>query len=169
MLSRDELIANGRACLRAGDADTGVRWLHQAVLAHPDDALVWFEYAGAFDVLGREAEAVAPYERARELGLPADDEPRWHIQYGSTLRNLGRHDAALAVMDEGCARFPQHLALQLFRALALYSAGRHGEALAASLRTTLQAVEPARIDGYERALHAYADALRDEPARGRVP
>lgn len=168
-MSRDELIANGRACLLEGEAEAGLRWFREAALVHADDAHAWFEYAGAFDYLGREAEAEQPYLRAKTLGLSPEEQPRWHVQYGSTLRNLGRHDEALAVLSEGCERFPRHLALRLFRSLALHSAGRHGEALAACLETTLQAVDPQQLDGYDAALGEYAGALRVDAAQPPAP
>jgi tetratricopeptide repeat protein len=46
------------------------------------------------------------------------------LQLGSSLRNVGRNDEAIALFDEAVARFPGHAALRLFRAFALATAGR---------------------------------------------
>jgi hypothetical protein len=56
--------------------------------------VVWFCPVSP-DFAGREAEAAPVYEQAFSAGLDGDDLRRGLIQYGSTLRNLGRFDEAL--------------------------------------------------------------------------
>lgn len=49
--------------------------LEDLVARYPDNPRAHFEYAGALDFLGREAEALAPYRRVQALGLSGDDLP----------------------------------------------------------------------------------------------
>lgn len=47
---------------------------------------------------------------------------------GSMLRDVRRHDEAVAVLEEAVAEYPEHAGLRVFHALALRSAGREREA-----------------------------------------
>lgn len=127
---------------------------------HSDDPRAHFEYAGALDYQGREAEAVAPYRRAQALGLAGDDVPRLYAQLGSTLRNVGELDEAERFLREGRERFPDHAGIQAFHALALVSDGRGAEAVATLIDLITARADCIALDGYERALRAYADELR---------
>jgi tetratricopeptide (TPR) repeat protein len=77
----------------------------EVLAEHPDDPAVLYEVGGAYDTDGQEETALDYYRRAMAAGL----EGRWlrqcYLQYGSTLRNLGRVGESLAVFDEGIARF----------------------------------------------------------------
>lgn len=127
---------------------------------YPDNPRAHFEYAGALDYQGREAEAVAPYRRAQALGLSGDDVPRLHVQLGSTLRNIGAFEEAVRFLAEGRERFPGHAGIRAFHALALVSAGRGSEAVAELLDLVTSDGNGIELDGYERALRSYADELR---------
>jgi Flp pilus assembly protein TadD len=56
--------------------DEALALARDLVARYPDEPRAWFENGGALDFQGREAEAVAPYRRAQELGLDGDDLPR---------------------------------------------------------------------------------------------
>lgn len=127
---------------------------------YPDDPRAHFEYAGALDYQGRGAEAVAPYRRARALGLAGDDLPRLYVQLGSTLRNVGEVAEAERFLAEGRALFPDHAAIQAFHALALISAGRSMEAALSLLDLINAHGDQIDLDGYDRALRAYTEDLR---------
>ena len=115
-----------------------------------------FERAAAHDRAGREAEAIPEYEEALRLGLPDATRRKAMLGLGSSFRNVGRHDDAVAVLDGACAQFPDDHALRAFRALALWSAGRCDEALGDTLLLVAEEVE---LGGYEFALRAYAGEL----------
>lgn len=121
-----------------------------------------YEQARALDRAGREEEAVVHYDAAWRLGGPPPEEDRagFLLGYGSTLRNVGRLDESLAVLDAAVAEFPDDQALRCFRALALHSLGRHPEAMAAMLDVALglRAGSPS-ISRYARALGEYRDLL----------
>lgn len=125
------------------------------------DGRAAFELAGMFDSLGFEAEAGAAYERALALGLDEARHAQLAVQYGSTLRNLGRLDEAIAVLRAA----PQHestgTAPRVVLALALHSAGRSDEALRVAIEAQLDA-----LPRYQRSMRAYAAALTDPPATG---
>lgn len=141
------------------------------VAAYPDHPRAQFEYAGALDYQGREAEAVASYRRAQELGLSGDDLPRLYVQLGSTLRNIGQKSEAETFLAEGHARFPYHAGIQAFHALALLSVGRCPEAVITLLDLVTSRADHIALDGYDRALRSYTDDLRDAllPAAPTAP
>lgn len=82
-------------------APEGLSWFQHRAQALPDSVRAAFDLAGAYDSLGREAEAAAAYEQVLRLGLdtlPEVDQARWHVQYGSTLQQIGRLDDSRAVL-----------------------------------------------------------------------
>jgi tetratricopeptide (TPR) repeat protein len=121
-----------------------------------DAAQQAFERAAAHDRAGREAEAIPEYEEALRLGLPDEVRRGALLGLGSSLRNVGRYDDAVSVLEEACARFPGDHALRAFRALAVASAGRCEQALGDALLLVAEQVE---LGGYERALRQYAEEL----------
>ncbi|MBL3700629.1 tetratricopeptide repeat protein [Leucobacter luti] len=135
----------------------------------PTDPRGPFELGGAHDSAGDEAAAALHYERAIELGLSGSARAELDIQYGSTLRNLGRHDEAVAVLARHVGDTERDPALgaapEAFLALALHSAGRSDEALAVALEALIPTVPR-----YQRSLRGYASALRTAGAApGRHP
>ena len=160
-------IERGEALETAGKPEEAIAFFTDLVQRHPDDPTVWFAYAGAFDFAGREAEALAPYRRAREFGLPAELLPRWYVQFGSTLRNVGEHAEAVALLTEARSRYPEDAAIAAFLALAHHGAGDPARALHTALEALLAEAAVGRADlrGYQRALGWYAlDLTGDAPA-----
>jgi tetratricopeptide (TPR) repeat protein len=160
----EERVARNRELNRAGQEEEALAIVRALVERCPNDPRAHFEYAGALDFQGREAEAVAPYRRAQALGLARRDLPRLYVQLGSTLRNVGAFDEAVELLQEGRGRFPDQAAIRAFHALALLSAGRCQESVVALLDLITAHADVIGLDGYERALRAYTDELRDEPA-----
>jgi tetratricopeptide (TPR) repeat protein len=154
-------IARSWTLNREGKAEAALAIVAALVARYPDEPRAHFEYAGALDYQGREAEAVAPYRRAQALGLSGDDLPRLYVQLGSTLRNVGQFGEAEAFLAEGRARFPDHAGIQGFHALALASADRCPEAVVTLLDLITGHADRIDLDGYERALRAYTDELRE--------
>lgn len=104
------------------------------------------------------------YDAAAALGVPDGEHEEFAIGYGSTLRNVGRVDEAVAVLGALVAAQPDHHAAQCFYALALHAAARPTEAIAQLLATTvrLHAASPS-LARYRDVLLAYGDALGREP------
>lgn len=126
-----------------------------------DEAEREYEIGGEHDSAGRPEEALVHYERALALGLREELVPRLFVQLGSTLRNLGRNDEAIALFEDGSARYPDDVALRLFRAFALATAGRDREALVDVLDLARTRIDAPEIDRYRRSLESYTRDLAD--------
>ncbi len=137
--------------------------LRERDAAHPDDALVQFLIASAFDGADREGDAMHHYERAMAIGidtLPKALQPKIYLQAGSTLRNLGRTQEARTLLQEGISRFPHFRALTAFLALAETSAGH--DRLAVELLLSLLVTDDdgdTSLRDYRRALSSYAEDI----------
>ena len=123
------------------------------------------EAAYANDRAGREDIAIKHYDAAYRLGVPAGQRRKFTVGYGSTLRNVGRVDDAIAVLGQAVADDPEYPAFAAFLALALGSAGDHRAALAAMLGCALDAARPGVFDGFDRALGEYHAELLDKAQR----
>ncbi len=123
----------------------------------PGDAAALFELGGVHDSLGLESTAITYYRQAITAGLDGERASRVQIQLASTLRNLGSVDEAIEILQAPSPNGLDDDARQAFLALALFDAGRFGDAL----RTALMALIPT-LDGYRRALTEYAGELPTE-------
>ncbi|MBD7956248.1 tetratricopeptide repeat protein [Microbacterium sp. Sa4CUA7] len=148
-----------------GDPDMGdderIERMRTLADAAPHPALAAFEVGGTMDSAGHEAEADEHYAAATGAGLAGIDAARAArlvIQHASTLRNLGRVDEAIALLETAPAHTAVGAAPAVFLALALHSAGRVDEAL----RVAIEALEPT-LPTYNRSVRAYAAALTEPP------
>ena len=143
-----------------GDAEVVRRIDALAAELPVDDPRRAFEMGGARDSTGDEAGAEMHYRRALELGLDGRARTACLLQLASTLRNLGRTEESLGLLDEASAH-PHDLgdAIDAFRALALTSLGRPQAALAVALGALA-----AHLPQYRRSVRAYADALESAEA-----
>jgi tetratricopeptide (TPR) repeat protein len=128
---------------------------------HPDNPRVLYEVGGAYDTAGDEEQAVGYYERAIAAGLDGDLARRCALQYGSTLRNLGRLDESLAVFARARAEQPDSPSLAAFEALTLHAAGRMDAAVAALLDVVADHVVSEDLERYKPALRGNAEYLRE--------
>jgi tetratricopeptide (TPR) repeat protein len=119
--------------------------------------------AYALDRDGDERGAIRHYDEAWRLGVPAEDEKQFLVGYGSTLRNVGRADEAVALLAEAVGRYPEYPALAAFLALALLDAGHPRTAVATMLGVVLD-VHAGALDGYDRALAEYHRELMVRPS-----
>jgi cyanophycin synthetase len=127
--------------------------------AHPGDARIAYELAGAHDSAGDEAAAVPLYEEALSAGLREPHRHRAQLQLASSLRNVGRVDEAVAVIDDVAARHPDSLGVAAFRALVHHDAGGPGRALGDLLAAVAATSTDPDVVRYRRALTAYAAEL----------
>jgi hypothetical protein len=119
-----------------------------------DDPEAAFEAASVRDSTGLEAEAAVEYQRALDLGLGEPNRGRTFIQYASTLRNLGRYDEGLALLDRLEPDNELADAASATRALILVSMGRPVEGAAIAIG----ALAP-HLPRYQRSMKNYALAL----------
>lgn len=142
------------------DRDDGVAAMRTLADRCPaSDGRAAFELAGMYDSMGFEAEARVEYERALELGLDEALHAQLAVQYGSTLRNLGRLDEAIAVLRTAPTHESTGSAPRIVLALALHSAGRKDEALRVAIEAQIDA-----LPRYQRSMRNYAAALAPESA-----
>ena len=131
-----------------------------AVLAeHPDDPHVLYEVGGSYDTAGEEETAAGYYESALAAGLSGDTLRKCLLQYGSTLRLLGRLDESVAVLDRALAGWPESPSVRAFHALGLHAAGRSDGAVGELLALVADAVHTADVLRYEAALRGNAAYL----------
>ncbi|WP_187298411.1 tetratricopeptide repeat protein [Rhodococcus sp. BS-15] len=91
--------------------------------AQCSDARGLFERASLEDFLGEESAAVPLYEASLSHGLDVDRENQARIQLASSLRNVGRQDDALRVLEEFEFSTDYLSARDAFVALALWDKG----------------------------------------------
>ncbi len=124
----------------SGMADLDVVAAIDALVAErdPDDADALFEAASARDYAGLEAEAEPLYRRAIVAGLDAATLPRATIQLASTVRNLGRPDESVRLLEDLLHEHPSDEwtgPAAAFLALALASRGDERDAASVALAT----------------------------------
>jgi tetratricopeptide (TPR) repeat protein len=153
-------IAIGNTLEREGKDDEAIAHFKALLDEYPDQPRAHFEYAGAFDSAGREAEAVPHYRRAMEMGLPEEILAQAYVQFGSTLRNIREYDEAARLLREGAARFPDHAAIRLFLALVLHSAGEDRAAVIDLLELAIQHIQTPDMQRYQRAIRYYVDEVK---------
>ncbi|MGC4192295.1 MAG: tetratricopeptide repeat protein [Thermomicrobiales bacterium] len=150
------LVSGDPATMERADAK-----LRSRGMTNPDDPLVQYLVASAYDSAGREADAMPFYERTFTLGvdrLPERRQPEIFVQAGSTLRNLGRLDDARNLLRDGMRRFPDYRALWVFAALVEASAGNDR----AAMELLFQAVsmdEDASFGRFRRSIRWYVEEL----------
>lgn len=81
------------------------------------------------------------------------------MQYGSTLRILGRHEESVAALDRALAGWPESPSVRAFHALALHAAGRSDGAVGELLALVGDEVRTPDVLRYEAALRGNAGFL----------
>lgn len=162
----DEAIEQAWASADRNNPEPTVEAICRISELYPGNPRVLFEYACALGFAGHKAQAATVYEEAFAAGLGGDIGLRALLQYGSTLRNLGRFDESVAVLLEAAQRYPDDDAVTPFLALALVGAGRADIAVARLLTFVLDRVNSPTLQRYEGNLRYYADELQ---RNGSVP
>ncbi|HEX5061365.1 MAG TPA: tetratricopeptide repeat protein [Kofleriaceae bacterium] len=127
-----------------------------------DDVRKLMDEAYAHDRKGDERGAIKFYDAAYRAGVPESERRKFLVGYGSTLRNVGRAEDAVAILGEAIAADPDYPAFTAFLALALADAGHPKAALAAMLGCALDVARPDAFGGYERALTEYHQLLLEK-------
>jgi cyanophycin synthetase len=150
----------GQSLIEAERYAEAIAHFEAIAAGHPHDPRVLFHLGGAYDAAGEEEKAVGPYRAALASGLDEEESFRASIQLASTLRNLDRHEEAVAILTEICSRHPDHRAARAFLALALTSGGDPTRGVAELLDVML--TNPGPFEAYTRSLRLYADDLVGE-------
>ena len=143
------------------DMQPTIAALREVLEQHPDDPHVLYEVGGAYDTAGEEETAAGYYERALDAGLDGDTLRRCLLQYGSTLRNLGRFDESLAALDRALELYPGSESVRVWHALSLHAAGRSDAAVAELMEVAADGIRTPDLQRYEAAIRGNAEYLRE--------
>lgn len=133
----------------------------QMLESQPNDALLNYQCAWSFDVLGKEAEAIPYYENAIDLGLPENDLQGALLGLGSTYRTLGEYEKSRNVLLKGIRQFPNNKAIQVFYSMTLYNLNEHQNAMELLLKCLLDTTTDHEILRYQKAIRFYSDKLNN--------
>nr|WP_041822410.1 tetratricopeptide repeat protein [Alkalihalophilus pseudofirmus] len=133
--------------------------LLELVRQHPDHAMINYQCAWSYDILGEESLAVPYYKKAITLGLPKDELQGAYLRLGSTYRTLGLYDESKETLKEGISKFPHNKALQTFYAMTLYNLNEHSKAVDLLLNCLVQTTSDPEIKLYKKAIEFYSDKL----------
>jgi tetratricopeptide (TPR) repeat protein len=153
-------VIQGNELERAGRDEEAIAHFRALVADYPDNPRSYYEYGGAFDSAGHEAEAIVQYNRALELGLPAEYLPQIYLQLGSSLRNMGQLDEAVAMLQKAANEYPERPSLKVFLALAQETAGSTHDALTTLFELAVAHADTADMKRYARSIRAYIDDRR---------
>jgi tetratricopeptide (TPR) repeat protein len=154
-----EAIDRGYAERDRDDMAPTICYFEELLAAHPGNARLTYELAGAYDTAGREAEARIRYEEALQLGLSGDALRMCLCQYASTLRWLGELDASLETIRRARREFPDSDAVRVFEALTLNELGRTDEAVGTLLAVIALHGDATDLGRYAVGLGGLADWL----------
>lgn len=126
-----------------------------------DLVLSLFREASSLDSAGKEKAAEAIYRKVYQLGpslLPRHQQPRFYLQFGSTLRNNKKLRESSIVLRQGIRRHPKFRALKLFLALTEFYRKKQKLALKSLLEDALSHPDSS-IRTYSRAISHYLNRL----------
>lgn len=132
---------------------------------YPGQPEVLYEVGGSYDTAGEEEVAAGYCEAALAAGLSGDTLRKCLLQYGSTLRNLGRFDESRAVLARGRGEFPESDSLRVFEAFTLHESGRSDAAIATLIELIADRQRTDELVRYEAALRGNAAFLAERNAR----
>ena len=136
--------------------------LIQTAQETPENSVLQVAAAYALDSFGFEDQAIVFYDRAFQLGPPADERPDFLLGYGSTLKNVGRLEESEKVLAAAVEEFPEHQALPVFLALTHLALGKAPLSVSTLLDHLLQhATDATQLQSYAPALSSYAAELRN--------
>lgn len=133
--------------------------LTNLVKEYSNDAMVNYQCAWSFDVLGLEINAVPYYEKAILIGLDDEDLQSAFLGLGSTYRTLGQYEKSKEVFEKALFRFPENRAIKVFYAMTLYNVKEHSKAMEILLCNLIQTSLDGNIKKYKKAIEFYSDKL----------
>ena len=120
----------------------------------PTNPIGLFELASVHDFLGLEPEAIPIYKQALHSGLDGLKREKALIQLSSSLRNVGKPEEAVALLESSTFSVETEAAAKAFLALAHLDAGNPSKALSIALLELYPNGGP-----YERSIKLYATDL----------
>ncbi|RDY71169.1 hypothetical protein DXT76_09395 [Halobacillus trueperi] len=115
--------------------------------------------AVSHDAQGMEREAIPFYEKAIDHGIQGDRRTQTYIQWGSSLRCIGKYHEAREVLEKGAQEFPGNPAIQVFHAMTLYNLKQSPQAVEQLLAVLGSHADSPWIEKYKKAISFYAAQL----------
>ena len=122
----------------------------------PTNPIGLFEWASVHDFLGLEPEAIQIYKQALHSGLDGLKREKALIQLSSSLRNVGKPEEAVALLESSTFSVETGAAAKAFLALAHLDDGNASKALSIAL---LEFYPAGGL--YERSIKFYATDLTE--------
>jgi len=141
-----------------GQLEESNRMLINLVNENPDDAIINYQCAWSFDVLEKETDAIAYYEKAIRLGLPDENLKDAYLGLGSTYRTIGEYEKSKKTFELAINQFDDN-SLKVFYAMTLYNLGNHSESMNILLKLLAETSNDNTIKEYSRAIRFYSDKL----------
>ncbi|EGH2217203.1 tetratricopeptide repeat protein [Listeria monocytogenes] len=145
--------------LQNGDYETARKQALAELENNPESAELHYFAAWAHDALGKEDAAIPFYEKALQLGLPADSRKEAYIGLGSTYRITGQPEKTSRLFETALQEFPDNNALRTFSVMAKYNQGLEKEALQETLMLLIETTNDENILSYKKAIQFYAQDL----------
>ncbi|MEC3885719.1 tetratricopeptide repeat protein [Halobacillus sp. HZG1] len=124
-----------------------------------DSAGLHYWCAVSHDAQGMEREAIPFYEKAVCKGIKGELRAQAYIQWGSSLRCIGKYHEAREVLEKGQREFPDNPALQVFHAMTLYNLKESPQAVEQLLKVLGSYSNHPWIKKYKDAISFYAGQL----------
>lgn len=144
---------------KKGEQKESNELLIKLVKEFPDDAVINYQCAWSFDVLGAESKAVPYYEGAIKLGLSGKDLEGAIVGLGSTYRTLGKYGKSGDIFKRGMDLYPNNEAIKVFYSMTLYNLKEHGRAMELLLNALITTTKDEEISSYNKAISFYSDKL----------
>ncbi len=156
---KETQIARAKELRRNDQLEESQELLLELLEEYDDDPTVLFEVGGSYDVLGEEREAIPYYRKAIDAGLEGDELTECLVCLGSSYRNVGQFEQAIATLEKGAEQFPEDNSMRVFLALAYYSDAREDESVSILLDVLLKTTNDKNILAFADALEYYKDNL----------
>jgi tetratricopeptide (TPR) repeat protein len=158
-MSTQQLIDEAADLREKGDAKAAIEVLLEAHELDPQDPDIDLQIAMAHDSIGQEAKAIPHYERAIANGLAGEDRLLAYVGLGSSLRALGRYEAAARALDAGLGEYPDSRVLETFRIMVRFNEGEHQQAFEQLLDLHARSCGDEQVRTYRGALQLYAEDI----------
>ena len=143
-----------------GAGEAIIKRLQELDTKYPHVPEISLQLAWSLEVTGKHVEALAHYEKALMLGIPAPSEhANALIGLGNCQRLAGQPSQAIETLRTGTTLFPENREFEAYLALALHAAGRYAEAVRTLVTVLVETSEDNGIRAYQRSLRHEASRL----------
>lgn len=155
----DKKLAEAMNLRQVGKLEESNRQFVDLIKHREPNAVLFYQAASSFDLLGRESEAIPYYEKAIRLGLEEKDLKEAYLGLGSSCRALGEYAKAQKVFEKALSVFEADNALKVFYAMTLFNLKQHEQAMELLLKVVAETSADENVHQYAKAITFYSDKL----------